>query len=225
MVVEKRNAGRRAADYVNDGMVVGLGTGSTVRYTLERLSERISREGIDIVGVPTSRATEALARELGIPLSSLDEYNHIDMTIDGADEVDPGFNLIKGGGGALLREKMVAYRSEQLIIVVDSSKMVEVLGMEFRLPVEIVPFWSSNVIESVEELGCSATLRSVNGNPFKTDNMNYIIDCKFNGIEDPGRLSLELNGIPGVVENGLFVDMVSKVLVGKKEDVEEFSVN
>ncbi len=225
MIVEKRIAGRWAADYIEDGMVVGLGTGSTVQYTLERLAEMIAEGNIDIVGIPSSKATEKVAENLGIPLSSLDEHTHIDITIDGADEVDPELNLIKGGGGALLREKMIAYHSEQVIIVVDQSKMVDLLGLKFCLPIEVVPFWNSSIINNVEDIGCSANLRMENNSLFKTDNMNYIVDCMFHGIKYPDELSLEINAIPGVVENGLFIDLASMVIVGKKDGVEEYSID
>ncbi len=224
-MVEKRIAGRWAADYVEDGMIVGLGTGSTVQYTLERLAERIAKEKINILGIPSSIATEKVAKALGIPLTSLNEHTHIDITIDGADEVDPELNLIKGGGGALLREKIVAYHSKQVIIVVDQTKMVDLLGLKFELPVEVVPFWNASIINSIEKLGCSSNLRLDKNSLFKTDNMNYIVDCMFHGIEEPEELSADLNAIPGVVENGLFIDMASMVIVGKKDGVEEYSID
>ncbi|MGM0510047.1 MAG: ribose 5-phosphate isomerase A [Thermoplasmatota archaeon] len=223
MIVQKKNAGRRAAEYVEDGMVIGLGTGSTAQHAIERIGERIREENLDIMAVPTSEATETQAKSLNIPLTSLDEHNILDLTIDGADEVDPNLNIIKGGGGALLREKIVAYHSEKEIIVVDPSKMVEKLGVDFALPVEIVTFCPNAVIRSVEELGCTANLRMHQSEIFITDNHNYILDCKFDEIEYPYKLSQELNGIPGVVENGLFVNMADKIIIGKEEGFEEIS--
>lgn len=221
MLVEKRNAGYRAAEYVEDGMVVGLGTGSTAKHAIEKIAERIRKERLDIVAVPTSETTEMKAEDLGIPLTSLDEINKIDITIDGADEVDPDKNLIKGGGGALLREKMVALETDLEIIVVDPTKVVEVLAVDFDLPVEIVPYWKNATIRRVEKLGCSSNIRIHQKSIFKTDNHNYIIDCSFGEINNPEKLSQELNSIPGVIENGLFVDIADKIIIGKKEGFEE----
>ena len=224
MLVEKRNAGRYAAEYIKDGFVVGLGTGSTAQHFVERLAERIKKEELEIIGIPTSEQTKHQAEELGVPITSLDEHPIIDITVDGADEIDGEFNLIKGGGGALLREKIVAYHSKELVIVADTSKMVDTLGVKFMLPVEIIPIWSTAIIGCLEDLDCLANLRMENNTVYKTDNKNYIVDCKFQGIPDPESLSLELNSIPGVVENGLFVGMVDKVIIGKREGVEEISI-
>ncbi|MFO7991252.1 MAG: ribose 5-phosphate isomerase A [Thermoplasmata archaeon] len=224
MMIEKRNAGRDAAEYIEDGQVVGLGTGSTTKYAIERLGERVKEEGLDIIGIPTSKATEHLAKGVGIPLTNLDENPRIDITIDGADEVDPELNLIKGGGGALLREKIIAYQSNKVIIVVDPSKQVKKLGLSFPLPVEVVPFSASATVRNVEELGCTANIRMDNGTIFKTDNGNYILDCDFEGIDDLDDCSIGLNSVPGVVENGLFIDIADIVVVGKEDSVEEFSL-
>ncbi len=210
----KRMAGEKAAEMVKDGMVVGLGTGSTVKYTILRLGEMV-REGLDIVGIPTSEATERLARSVGIKLGSLDDYESIDLTIDGADEVDVNLNLIKGGGGALLREKMVAYYSKYEVIVVDERKLSEYLG-GFPLPVEVTRFGHRRTMSTLEGFGCSPTLRMNDGKIFITDNGNYIIDCKFNRIDNPANLSIELNSVPGVVENGLFVGLANEVIAGTK---------
>ncbi len=225
MLVEKRNAGRYAADFVKDGMIVGLGTGSTAQHAIQRLGVRCKKEGLEIIGIPTSERTKIEAEDLGIPISSLDEHTTIDITIEGADEIDPELNLIKGGGGALLREKIVAYHSKEVIIVADPTKMVDVLGVNFKLPVEIIPFCSTAIISSIEELDCSADLRMDNNTVFKTDNNNYITDCKFHLISDPRSLSRRLNDIPGVVENGLFVNVADRVIIGKKEGVEEISID
>ncbi len=213
----KKLAGEEAAKYVRDGMVVGLGTGSTVKYTILKIGEMV-RDGLDIVGIPTSKATENLAKELGIPLGDLGDYDYIDITIDGADEVDRKLNLIKGGGGALLREKMVAYYSKMEIIVVDERKMKEYLG-SFPLPVEVVPYGWKRTLKELEKLGCIPKLRERNGEIYITDNGNYIIDCKFCRIENPEELEKCIDNIPGVVESGLFVNMATEVIVGSEDGV------
>lgn len=214
----KRRAARRAVEYVEDGMVLGLGTGSTTRYAVEEIG-RLVKEGYRLVGVPTSLETERQARSLGIPISTLEEVKHLDLTIDGADEVDPKFQLIKGLGGALLREKIVAYHSRQEIIIVDSSKIVEKLGVRTPLPVEVTPFSHGRTMEAMEGLGCTAALRG-GATPFVTDNGNYIYDCKFSGIDNARRLEAELDSIPGVVESGLFLGLASRVVIGTEEGVE-----
>ncbi|MFO8109346.1 MAG: ribose-5-phosphate isomerase RpiA [Thermoplasmata archaeon] len=224
MLVEKRNAGLRAVEYVEDGMVVGLGTGSTTKHAIDALADRIRDEGLEIVGIPTSISTEEQAMELNIPLSTLEEHEVIDLTIDGADEVDPNMNLIKGGGGALLREKLIALNSKSVIIIVDRSKLVDQLGLNFHLPVEVLPYCPNTTMRMLEELDCGSNLRMHNSSVFKTDNYNYIIDCNFRGIDRPGILSTKLNKIPTVVENGLFVNVADKVIVGKKEEVEEWVI-
>ncbi len=210
----KKIAGEAAAERVKDGMVVGLGTGSTVKYTIIKLGEMV-REGLDITGVPTSRATEKLATEMGIPLSTLDEIEYLDLTIDGADEVDRNLNLIKGGGGALLREKMTAYYSRYEIIVVDSRKISEMLG-SFPLPIEVTRFGARRTMRRLSELGCTPALRG-GEEPFITDNGNYIVDCKFKEIREPASLEKKLNMLPGVVENGLFVNLANEVYVGTEQ--------
>lgn len=212
----KEVAGRRAAEFVTDGMTVGLGTGSTVYYTLVRLAERIETESLVIRGVPTSVDTEHKARELGIPLVELADVSSIDLTIDGADEIDPDFNLTKGGGGALLREKVVAYISEREVIVVGRAKLVERLGMTFLLPVEVVPFARPVVSRELVRLGIVPNLRVTSPEaPFITDNGNEILDCRFeNGIEDPAALETALDRIPGVVETGLFVGLAHVAVIG-----------
>ena len=214
----KKRAARKAVEYVEDGMVLGLGTGSTTRYAVEEIG-RLVREGYKLVGVPTSLETERQARSLDIPISTLEEVKHLDLTIDGADEVDPKFQLIKGLGGALLREKIVAYHSRQEIIIVDSSKLVEKLGVRTPLPVEVAPFSHGRTREAIEELGCAAALRG-GTTPFVTDNGNFIYDCKFSSIEDARRLEAELDSIPGVVESGLFLGLASRVVIGTEEGVE-----
>jgi ribose 5-phosphate isomerase A len=215
----KRMAAERAVDYVRDGMVVGLGTGSTVYYALLKLGERV-REGLDIVGIPTSRRTEEIARQRGIKLGDINDYPEIDLTIDGADEVDSNLNLIKGGGGALLREKIVAHATSFEIIIVDERKLSEVLG-SFPLPVEIVPYGWRRTMKVLASHGCTPSLRMNGGSPYLTDNGNYIVDCAFGRIEDPAGLEEKLLRVPGVVEVGLFVGMCDLLIIGKDGGVEE----
>ena len=214
----KRKAGERAVEYIKDGMVVGLGTGSTVKYTILKLGELV-KDGLDIIGIPTSIATEKLAKEMGIKLGSINDYQVIDLTIDGADEVDRNLNLIKGGGGALLREKMIAHASRYEIIVVDESKVKSVLG-DFPLPIEIVKFGYKRTMNVLSTLGCEPLLRVKDGETYITDNGNYIVDCKFERIDEPAKLERRIDEIPGVVEVGLFVGLANKVIVGKKDKIE-----
>jgi ribose 5-phosphate isomerase A len=217
---EKEAAGRAAAGLVRDGDVVGLGTGSTAYFAIIALGERV-KEGLKIVGIPTSSQTADLARAVGIPLATLDEHPEIDITIDGADEVDPKLNLIKGGGGALLREKVVASASRKMVVVADSSKIVSVLG-KFPLPVEVIAFARTVIEKKVVALGASIKLRMKrDGSTYITDNGNEILDCSFGKIEDPPSLARELENIPGIVEHGLFVALASVALVGKGDSVEE----
>ncbi|GBD32768.1 Ribose-5-phosphate isomerase A [bacterium HR33] len=214
----KRRAALQAVDLVAPGMVLGLGTGSTVRYAIEEIGQRISRGELkDVVGVPTSRATKRLAEEAGIPLARLNDYPEVDLTIDGADEVDPDRNLIKGHGGALLWEKIVASASRRLVIVVDRSKLVSRLGLTKALPVEVVAFgWRVNQL-GLRKLGCDPVLRTgPGGSPFSTDEGHYILDCSFEGgIADPVALEREIKRRPGVVETGLFLGFEPQVIVGE----------
>ncbi len=221
MNIEKKNAGYRAAEYVRDDMVVGLGTGSTARYAIERIGQRIEKEDLDIVGIPTSVETRKKAKEAGIDMVKLDEADKIDLTIDGADEVDPRKDLIKGGGGALLREKIIGFNSKKYIVIVDPSKMVDKLGTTFDLPVEILPHWHEGITGCVKKLGCDPKLRKKDGEIYRTDNGNYILDCVFGEIDDAFELSQRLNSIPGVIENGLFVDMADLIIIGKEDGFEE----
>ena len=213
----KEIAGRAAADMVRDGMALGLGTGSTVHFALERLAERIRAEGLRVAGVPTSLDTERKARELGIDLIELrDRPDPLDLTIDGADEIDPRFDMIKGGGGALLREKVVAAWSKREVIVVGPDKVVERLGTTFALPVEVVPFASAVVARSLERLGCQPTPRRTrDGAIYRTDNGNEVLDCRFaQGIADARALEREIDAIPGVVECGLFCGLAHVLVIG-----------
>ena len=218
----KQLAGERAVEYVKDGMVVGLGTGSTVYYTIKKLGIMVS-DGLDIIGIPTSISSESIAKESGIKLSTLDEHPKIDVTIDGADEVDPNLNLIKGMGGALFREKIVASASDMEIIVVDPSKMVEILGTRSPLPVEVASFGWKICREKLMKFGCTVKLRMKDDAIFVSDNKNYILDCKFEQIIDPKQLESEINNVPGVIENGLFLDIADSALVGSEDGVQLFS--
>ncbi len=209
----KKMVGEKAADLVEEGMTVGLGTGSTAHWAIRKLGERV-KEGLGITAIATSKESESLAKELKIPLVSFGEIDQIDLTIDGADEVDPNLNLIKGGGGALLREKIIAAASEKVIIIVDETKLVKQFGA-FPLPVEVVPFGVESTKAKVEKLGFTAKIRMTEeNNRFITDNGNLILDCAFDRIENPEKISQDLNGIPGVVENGLFIQLASTVYVG-----------
>jgi ribose 5-phosphate isomerase A len=214
----KEVAGRRAAALVEDGMTLGLGTGSTVHFTLLALAERIRSEDLRVRGVPTSLDTERKSRELSIPLVTLDEIERIDLTIDGADEIDARFDMIKGGGGALLREKVVASCSRRVAIVVGASKVVARLGTTFALPVEFVPFARRSVERALEELGCEPRRREAQDRAFTTDNGNQILDCRFQeGIDDAARLERAIDAIPGVVESGLFIGLAHVLLVGRDD--------
>jgi ribose 5-phosphate isomerase A len=212
-VAAKRVAGYRAAGEVRDGMVVGLGTGSTVFFAMERLGERITEEGLSIAGVPTSYQAAMRARRYGIPLTDLDEHPELDLAIDGADQVDPLFRLIKGRGAALLREKCVCDAAREVLIVVDPSKMVETL--DASVPVEVLPFAAGTIFRRLEALGADAVLREGvrKDGPVITDNGNFIIDCGFGAITDPGRLEVEIGSIPGVMGCGLFSIYGEKITV------------
>ena len=203
-------------------MKVGLGTGSTVYYTIKALGRRVTEEGLDIVGVPTSVSTERVASEVGIPLAVMDELGSLDVTIDGADEVDPRLNLIKGLGGALVREKIVASHTRKLIIVVDGSKIVDVLGTRSPLPVEVFKMGHRRLHQALADLGCAPGLRlGEDDTPFVSDNGNYIYDCRFERIPRPHELEMELNNVVGVVENGLFLDMATLAVVATTSGIVE----
>jgi ribose 5-phosphate isomerase A len=214
----KRIAAEKAVELIEDGMIIGLGTGSTVKYALKKIGERVSK-GLDIKGIPTSNHTKKLATEYKIPLTKLNEYEEIDLTIDGADEIDSDLNLIKGGGGALTREKIIAYHSKKVLIIADDSKVVKSLGIDFPLPVEVVKYAWKATKKSLEKFECVCTLRKIFDDPFITDNGNYIIDCEFNRISEPDQLEQELNMIPGVVENGLFIGLADKAIVGSTQGI------
>ena len=214
----KELVGKKAAEYVESGMTVGLGTGSTAYYFVEEIGRRVKEEGLEIVGVTTSLATKKQAEALGIPLKSVDEVDYIDVTIDGADEIAPDFSGIKGGGGALLFEKIVAEQSKSVIWIVDESKMVDYLG-RFPLPVEVVPYGSLQLFKRFEALGYKPTFRERDGERYLTDSKNYIIDLDVYPIKDPIAFGEKIKGMPGVVEQGLFTNMTDIVLVGTPDGV------
>lgn len=214
---EKQIAAEYAVDYVEDGMIVGLGTGSTVAFMLNKLSQRV-KTGLTIKAVSTSAATTKLATTLGIKISKLNEIDEIDLTIDGADEVDENLNGIKGGGGALLYEKIVASISKKNIWIVDSKKLVKTLG-KFPLPVEVVQYGSSHLFKEFEKKGYKPGFRNVGKNRFITDSNNYIIDLRMDRIEDPSVLDIKLKSYPGIVETGLFYNVADLVLAGVGDSV------
>jgi ribose 5-phosphate isomerase A len=221
----KKLAAEKALENVRDGMILGLGTGSTAYWAIAGIGERV-RKGLKVKAVATSLQSETLAREAGIDVLSLSDVDHIDLTIDGADEVDGSMNLIKGGGGALLREKIVAAATSYYIIIVDDSKLVTRLG-KFPLPVEVAPFGWEMTKRQLEKLGCTTRLRKISDMPgatataddatFLTDNGHYILDCSFGSIADPALLHSQVNAIVGVMENGLFIGMADLVVVGNKD--------
>ncbi len=219
---QKKRAGVAAVSYVEDGMKLGLGTGSTAEHFVRALAGRVA-DGLDIQGVPTSEATAALAGSLGIALTTLDEQPVLDLTVDGADEIDPALRLIKGGGGALLREKIVASCSQRMIVIADESKLVEKLGA-FDLPVEVNPFgaWATAArIKAVaREIGCEGDVRlrlGSDGSAFTTDGGHVIFDCAFGSIDRPEDLAAALTSIPGVVDHGLFIGLATFAILGTPE--------
>ena len=220
---QKKIAAEKATESVRSGMVVGLGTGSTVYYALLKLG-RMVRDGLDIIGIPTSAGTEKIAIAEQIPLATLATHPIIDLTIDGADEVDKDLNLIKGGGAALVREKIIANASKKILIVVDESKVSRVLGTTFPLPMEIVRFgWEATQTEVNRICGKSTlrqnTTQGGDPSPLITDNGNYILDCHFDGIPAPAEVESQLNNIPGVVENGIFVNRADKIIIGTSNGI------
>lgn len=216
----KKAAALKAIEFVRDGMVIGLGTGSTAKHMVIALGEQV-RAGVKLRGVPTSQETAALAREAGIPLLDSENRWEIDVAIDGADQVDPEFNLIKGGGGALLKEKIVAASAKQFIVMVDHTKQVPVLGGSFPLPIEVVPFGWGSTAREIEALTKSrVVLRERSGTPFKTEAGNLIVDVHLDYITQPRELETALNLIPGVVETGLFVGRTNVLIVGTPQGVQ-----
>jgi ribose 5-phosphate isomerase A len=215
MMNAKQAAAAKAVEYIKQGMVVGLGTGSTAYWAIEYTAAKM-KEGLEIRAIATSVQTETLAKSMGIPIISFADTDHIDITIDGADEADAHLQLVKGGGGALVREKIVASASNFYIIVIDETKLVTALG-KFGLPVEVLPFGYEITMRYLKELGAAPRLRATGSKTFITDNGNYIIDCSFGLINDPAGLDEKINHITGVVDNGLFVNRADIVIVGNDE--------
>ncbi len=210
----KQAAAAAAVALVESGMVVGLGHGSTVKFALEALAARLhAGEIAGITGIPCSKDTQAQATRLGIPLGDINQYARIDLTLDGADEVDPQLNLIKGGGGALLREKIVAQASRREVIMVDESKLSNALGTRFDLPVEVLPFAWKHAFDFIASLGGKPRVREHNGMPVLSDQGNYLLDCAFGPIQEPQKLAQQLEGRAGIVEHGLFLGLATDVLV------------
>ena len=214
---DKKMAAEAATELVSDGMNIGLGTGSTAYFAIKKLADRVA-EGLSIHCLPTSRATETLAREMGIPLVDFTQVTRLDLTLDGADEMDSALNLIKGGGGALFREKIVAAASEQLVIFADGTKQVPTLGA-YPLPVEVNPFGWQIVAEKIAAMGAEVTLRGGEGTPFISDNQGYILDCAFGQIKDPPELEHQLAAITGVMESGLFCGMAKVAFIAQNGNV------
>ncbi|MEE0940305.1 MAG: ribose-5-phosphate isomerase RpiA [Bifidobacteriaceae bacterium] len=219
----KKEAGIEAAKLVSDGMIVGLGTGSTVKFLVDELGRRVNEEGLNFTGVTTSIRTKEQAESFGIKIVDVDEVDRIDITIDGSDEVDANFNGIKGGGAALLWEKIVAVNSDKIVWIVDKSKIVDVIG-KFPLPVEVIPFGAGQVVKKFEAKGYKPVLRlDADGNPVRTDEKNYVVDLHLERIDNPNELADDLINTVGVVEHGLFLNMVNEVIVGSENGPEKLT--
>lgn len=217
---EKRLAAEAAVRYVADGMTLGLGSGSTATYVIQFLGERIQREGLKLRGVPSSSQTRDLARQVGIPLVGFEDVTRLDLTIDGADEVDPAYRLLKGGGGALLYERIVAFASDRVVIACDSRKEVDALGA-FPLPVEVVKFAWPLVAARISAMGAQPALRKrISGEPFVTDEGHYILDCRFGKMANPDTTAEALRRLPGVVDHGLFIGYPDVVIFGRGDGVD-----
>jgi ribose 5-phosphate isomerase A len=216
--LKKRRAGEKATEYIKDGMMIGLGSGSTVYWTMKKLGELI-KEGLQIKGIPSSKRTEGWAKEFGIPLTDFSETQTLDIAIDGADEIDKDFNLIKGGGGSLVREKFVDIAAGKFIVIADDSKMVDQLGA-IPLPVEVVPFGWELTSARIASLGCEPALRKKDGKVFISDNGNFILDCQFSGLTKPEEIHQQLKMLLGVVETGLFINMADILVIGNENGTE-----
>src|SRR5690625_2477656 len=220
---DKQIAAQEAASRIKDEMVIGIGSGSTVNEMLRFLAKRIESEGIRVSGIPSSLKTERLAKELEIPLTTFAAHQKVDIAIDGTDEVDSNLHLIKGGGGSLVREKMVDMVADKFIVIADQSKMVKRLG-NVAVPVEIVPYGWQATEKRLQQIGCQTNLRYRNGEIFVSDNQNYIIDCKFNEIKEPARLHESIKRLVGVVETGIFTDMVHETIIVEQGNISVLKV-
>ncbi len=214
--LEKQNAAKASLDYIKEGMLVGLGSGSTSEYMVQFLGEKV-HQGLNIVGVPSSEKIGSLANSLHIPLTTLAEAKVLDIYVDGADEIDTQFNMIKGGGGALLREKILAYNSKKRVIIIDSTKQVEQLG-KFKLPIEVIPFAKESIMHQLEQMNLNPVLRKFESESYTTDEGNHIIDVDIRGLDNYSALNESLLSIPGVVETGLFLGYMDLLIVGIKND-------
>jgi len=219
----KKGAALEAVKHVKDGFILGLGSGSTAAYAIQEVGKRVKQEGLHVLGVPTSYQAYMLAIHSGVPTTTLDEHPQIDLAIDGADQIDTRLNLIKGMGGALTREKIVASAARQFIVAADETKLTEKLGTEHPVPVEVLPFASSTVASKLMKIGGKVVLRESKGKigPVVTDNGNFILDVDFGPINNLKELNFQLKSIPGVVETGLFIDMADIVYVGRQTTVQK----
>ena len=227
LINAKKQVAAAAIELLESDMVIGLGSGSTAGWFITLLSEKVRRGELrNIVGVATSRSTADQAIKLGIPLGELADFSRLDMAVDGADEVDPDLNVLKGWGGALVREKLVELHARRLVIVVDDRKLVKCLGTRGPLPVEVIPFaWQAQATWLEDALGCQVTRRQVNGSPYLTDNQNVILDCAFeNGISNPYAVQDVMANRPGLVGHGLFLGMASDILVSTSEGIKTFQL-
>ena len=223
-VEQKKIAAKKAAEYIESGMKLGLGTGSTVNFFLEELGKKVT-QGLEVIGVPTSNQTEKICNELGIQITNLKKMPELDLTVDGADEIDQNLNLTKGGGGALLREKIVASASKKMIVIADESKLVRTLG-KFPLPIEVTQFGAEATKIKIKNVMVEMNMKpklsmriDKNNQPFVTDNNNLIIDAQLDEINNPNELEINLNNIPGVVENGLFINLASQAIISSKNGI------
>ncbi|WP_173916743.1 ribose-5-phosphate isomerase RpiA [Halobacillus sp. Marseille-Q1614] len=216
----KKTAGEKAVDYIEDGMTIGLGSGSTVYWMMKKLGNRV-KEGLSVRGIPSSIRTENWAKEFGIPLTNFEEVQELDLAIDGADEVDPHFHLLKGAGGSLVREKIVNTASKKVIIIADDTKFVQQLG-KTPLPIEVITFGWQAAAKQISGLGGSIQLREACNQPFVSDNGHYILDCKFESIADPKTFHEKLIQIPGIVETGIFIDLADLLILGDDQNVKTF---
>jgi ribose 5-phosphate isomerase A len=215
----KKRAAEFAIEFVKDGQIIGIGTGSTILYAIQALGGKV-RDGLSIIGVPTSKQSERIAKELNIPIRQLNDVDRVDIVIDGADEINPAFDMIKGGGGALTREKLVALAAKERVIVVDETKLVPFLGKSFRLPVEVLPYGWRYCQNCLQEIGCTVNLRTRDSEIFETDNGNYILDCGFDDLGDAEDLERRIKLIPGVIESGLFIGIADTLVIGYQGKIE-----